>query len=131
MLPELPSWLPDFAWLLLRAMLAVIFFSSGSSHVAQPKERGKQIDLSAPFTLLLGSVEILAALSVAFGILPRAGALLLMLVMAGAMYMKIVRWNTGFYEEKGYGWHYDLLLFAGAFTVFASGGGNWTLLGEP
>jgi putative oxidoreductase len=122
------TFLTGFALLLLRIIIAVVFFSSGKSHVQKPEERGKSIGMSPTATTVLGLAEIIGAISIAFGIFAQIGALLLMGAMAGALYKKIFVWKTGFYEDKGYGWHYDLLLLLGAFVIFATNGGSLTLI---
>lgn len=116
-------FLVPYALLFLRIIIAVIFFSSGKSHVQQPVERGKSIGMSPDVTKVLGIMEIVAALSIAFGIFTQIGALILMIVMAGAIQKKVFVWNTKFYEDKGYGWHYDLLLLLGLLVIFATDGG--------
>ncbi|PKA83090.1 putative oxidoreductase [Ulvibacter sp. MAR_2010_11] len=116
-------FLAPYALLLLRIIIAIIFFSSGKSHMQNPEERGKSIGMSPAATTVLGAVELIAAISIAFGLAAQIGAAIIMMVMLGAMQKKIMVWKTGFYEEKGYGWHYDLLLFAGAFVILVTGGG--------
>jgi putative oxidoreductase len=118
------AFLAGFALLFLRIIIAIVFFSSGKSHVQKPKERGESIGMSPTATTILGISEIVGAISIAFGIFTQIGALLIMGAMLGAMYKKIFVWKTGFYEEKGYGWHYDLLLFLGAFVIFTTHGGS-------
>lgn len=115
--------LVPYALLLLRIIIAVIFFSSGKSHTQQPAERGKSIGLSTEMTKILGIVEIIAAISIAIGIFTQIGALILMIVMVVAIQKKVFVWNTKFYEDKGYGWHYDLLLLLGLLVIFATDGG--------
>jgi putative oxidoreductase len=113
--------------LLLRIIIAIIFFSSGKSHAQHPVERAKSIGMSPSATKVLGIVEIIASLSIALGIYTQVGALLIIFVMLGAMQKKIFVWHTGFYEEKGYGWHYDLLLLIGALVILATNGGMYVL----
>jgi putative oxidoreductase len=84
--------------------------------------------MSPSATKVLGIVEIIAALSIALGIYAQVGALLIIIVMLGAMQKKIFVWHTGFYEEKGYGWHYDLLLMIGALVILATNGGMYILI---
>ncbi|SRX52670.1 DoxX family protein [Aequorivita sp. CIP111184] len=121
------AFLTGFALLLLRIIIAIVFFSSGKSHVQKPKERGESIGMSPTATTILGLAEIVGAVSIAFGVFTQIGALLIMGAMSGALYKKIFVWKTGFYEDKGYGWHYDLLLFLGAFVIFATHGGSLIL----
>ncbi len=117
------AFLAGIALLLLRIIIAIVFFSSGKSHVQDPVKRGESIGMSPTATTILGIAEIVGAISIAFGIFTQIGALLLMFTMFGALYKKIFVWNTKFYEEKGYGWHYDLLLLLGLFVIFATHGG--------
>ncbi|SRX72482.1 DoxX family protein [Aequorivita antarctica] len=122
------AFLKGFSLLLFRVIIAIVFFSSGKSHVQKPKERGESIGMSPTATTVLGLAEIVGAISIAFGIFTQIGALLIMGAMLGAIYKKIFVWKTGFYEDKGYGWHYDLLLFLGAFVIFATHGGRLILI---
>src|ERR1700731_4837069 len=46
---------------------------------------------------------------VMFGVLTQLAACGLILIMLGAIQKKIFVWHTGFWGEKGYGWHYDLM----------------------
>ena len=116
------------ALFLLRLMIAVVFASSGWSHVRHPAERGKRIGMSPRFTRFLGAVEIAGALGVAFGILTQLAAIGLILVMLGAIQKKIFVWKTGFWGERGTnGWHYDLMLVVMNLVVIVTGGGGWVL----
>lgn len=119
--------LTSYALLALRLITAIVFFSSGRSHVEKPEERGKQIGMSPGITRFLGIMEIIAAISIAFGMLTQVGALIIMVVMLGAMQRKIFEWKTGFYADKGYGWHYDLTYFIAAAVIFSTGGGRFVL----
>jgi putative oxidoreductase len=121
------TFLIGFSLLLLRLVMAIIFFSSGKSHFQNPEERGESIGMSPGITRVLGVAEIIAAVSIALGIFAQVGAALIILTMLGALYMKIFVWKTGFYEDKGYGWHYDLLLLAGALIIFGTAGGYLVL----
>ncbi len=113
--------------LLLRWIIAVIFFSSGQGHLQDPVGRGKSIGMSPAFTRILGILELVAAVSIALGIFLQWGAAIIILTMLGAIYKKIFVWHTGFYAKEGYGWHYDLLLLAGALVVLATSGGAYVL----
>jgi len=113
----------DYALLALRIIVAIVFFSSGKGHIQNPKERGESIGMPPTFTLFLGIAEVIGAISVAGGIYIQIGAALLICTMLGAIYKKIFVWKTGFYAEKGYGWHYDLILLA-ANLVFISNPGD-------
>jgi putative oxidoreductase len=119
--------LSDIALLLLRVMIAAIFATSGWAHATKPKERGESIEMSPGFTQLLGIVELLGAASVALGLFPEAGALLLMAVMVGAIHKKIFAWKTGFWGKDGQGWYYDLLYLVCNLVILTTGGGALTI----
>lgn len=121
-------FLAPYALLGLRIITAIVFFSSGKSHAQKPEERGKQIGMSPGATRFLGIMEVLAALSIALGIYAQAGALIIMLVMLGAIHRKIFIWKTGFYADEGYGWHYDLTWFVAASVILTTAGGSLVLL---
>lgn len=117
----------DVALLLMRLMVALIFGTSGWSHVSDPVERSKSIGMSKGVTIFLGVAEIAGALGVAFGVLTAWAALGLSLVMLGAIYKKAFEWKTGFWGKGSQGWHYDLMLILMNLVIAASRGGRFTL----
>ncbi len=127
LIPSSPLFL-DWGLLLLRVVAASVFFTSGLGHVKAPQERARSLGLPVGFTIFLGWAEMLGGLGIAFGVLTQWAALGLILVMAGAIYMKAVRWKTGFWGEKNSGWHYDLLFVAMCIVILLSDGGHLTLM---
>lgn len=123
MIVPVPSVVTDVALLLLRLLIAALFGSSGWSHLTKPEERGESIGLSPAMTLAVGAAEVAGALSVALGLFPQLGALLLMGVMVGAIQKKAFVWKTGFWGDEGNGWYYDLLYLVCNLVIFATGGG--------
>ncbi|MGJ8591731.1 MAG: DoxX family protein [Aquaticitalea sp.] len=121
------TFLSSTALLLLRIIVGAVFFSSGKSHATNPEKRGESIGMPASAAMVLGIVEMLAAVSIILGIFTQVGAILIMMVMLGAIYKKIFEWKTGFYAEKGFGWHYDLLFFVAAFVILTTNGGMYTI----
>jgi putative oxidoreductase len=126
MILDLTSWIP-ISLLLLRIIVAIVFFSSGKSHAMNPVQRGKSIGLPPSMTRFLGIAEIIAAISIAFGIFPQIGAFIIFSIMLGAIQKKIFVWKTGFYEDKGYGWHYDLIFLIAALVIIATNGGQYII----
>ena len=115
--------------LILRLMIAAIFFTSGWNHAKDPAGRAQSIGMSKSFTLFLGMAEIAGSLGVAFGVLPQLAALGLILVMLGAIQKKTLVWHTGFWGKNASGWHYDLMLVVMNLVVIATDGGGWVLFG--
>lgn len=122
------TFLSSAALLLLRVVIAIIFFSSGKSHIRDPQGRGESIGMPPAVTAVLGAAEMMAAVSLGLGIYIQVGAAIVIFVMLGAIYKKMIVWKTGFYAEKGFGWHYDLLLLAGCLVIFATHGGEYIVL---
>lgn len=128
MFPELTRF-TDLALLLLRLMVALVFGSSGWSHLTHAEERSKSIGMSKGFTLFLGAAELAGSVGVAFGVLPQVAALGLILVMLGAVQKKIFVWHTGFWGKHGTdGWHYDLMLIIMNVVIIATGGGKFGIM---
>lgn len=125
--PELTNFV-DFSLLLLRIVVAVVFITSGWSHFTQPAERSKSIEMSVQFTFLLGLGEFLGGISVLLGIYIQLSSILLILIMLGAIGMKIFRWKIGFNSSNPIGWHYDLLFLSANAVFLCTGGGNYVLL---
>jgi putative oxidoreductase len=128
--PVFPQVLPfsDVALLCLRLIVAAVFFTSGYRHVKDPVGRGASVGLSPGLSLLLGWVEMAAAAGVALGVLTQVAALGLMVVMLGAIQKKVFVWNTGFWGEQTYGWHYDLTFLIANLVILTTGGGDLVLL---
>jgi putative oxidoreductase len=118
----------DVALLCLRLMVAVVFFESGRRHASDPVGRAASIGLSPGVTRVLGWAEMAAALGVALGVFTQVAALILMLVMLGAIQKKIFVWHIGFWGENTYGWHYDVTFLVANLVILTTGGGRLVLL---
>ena len=64
----------------------------------------------------------------AFGVLTQLAAIGLILLMFGAIQKKIFVWHIGFWGEKTYGWHYDLMLVLMNLVIIVTNGGRWVLM---
>lgn len=126
MFPQLAQF-QDLGLLLLRLMVAAVFLSGGWSHVTKSDERSKSIGMSKGFTIFLGTAEIAGGLGIAAGVLTQLAAIGLILIMLGAIEKKIFVWKIGFWGEKTYGWHYELMLVIMCLVILFSDGGRWVL----
>ena len=129
-MPSIPA-ATHFAGLslfLLRLMVALVFGTSGYSHLKSPRQRAESIGMSLGFTIFLGAAEVAGALGLAFGVLTQWAALGLILVAIGAIYKKIFVWKTGFWGDKASGWHYDLIFVVMNFAILCTGGGHIALM---
>ncbi len=127
MFPQLLKF-ADCGLLLLRIMVGIVFVNSGWNHLKNPEERSKSIGMSKGFTIFLGPAELAGGLGVTFGVLTQLAAMGLILLMLGAILKKIFVWHTGFWGQKTYGWHYDLILVVMNLVIMFTGGGRYVLL---
>jgi putative oxidoreductase len=127
MFPSLTQF-TDFGLLVLRLMVALAFITSGWSHVTKSDERSKSIGKSKGFTILLGLGEIAGSLGITFGVLTQLAALGLILIMLGAIQKKIFVWHIGFWGDKIYGWHYEMLFVVMNLVILFTDGGRWVLM---
>src|SRR6266853_424352 len=127
--PELTRF-ADYGFLLLRLMVALVFVTSGWSHVKDPVARSKDLGMSKGFTVFLGAAELLGGMGVAFGVLTQLAALGLILIMLGAIQRKIAVWHTGFWGKHLDGWHYDLMLIVVNLVIILTNGGKYSLWPE-
>ncbi len=126
MFPQLLKF-ADCGLLLLRIMVGIVFVNSGWNHLKNPEERSKSIGMSKGFTIFLGAAELAGGLGVTFGVLTQLAAMGLILLMLGAILKKIFVWHTGFWGQKTYGWHYDLILVVMNLVIMFTGGGRYVL----
>ena len=127
MIPQLFRF-ADFGLLLLRLMIAIVFITSGWSHVTKSDERSKSIGMSKGFTMFLGMAEIAGSVGIVFGVFQQLAAIGLILIMLGAIYEKIFVWRTGFWGEKNSGWHYDLTFVIMCLVVLFTNGGRYVVM---
>ena len=127
MFPQLARF-TDLGLLLMRLMVGLVFVTSGYSHLKNPTERAKSIGMSMGFTIFLGAAEVAGGLGVAFGVLTPLAAFGLILIMLGAIEKKIFAWHTGFWGEKGSGWHYDLMFVLMNLVIAFTNGGAYVLM---
>ena len=127
MFPALGN-LTDASLLLLRLMAGIVFITSGWSHLSNPSQRSKDIEMSKGFTAFLGAAELAGGLGVTFGILTQLAAIGLILVMLGAIQKKVFVWRTGFWGPSGTnGWSYETMLIVMNLVILTTGGGNLSI----
>jgi len=127
MFPQLARF-TDLGILLLRLMVALVFVTSGYNHLKDLEARAKSIEMSKDLAIFLGIAEVAGGLGVAVGVLTQLAAFGLILIMLGAIQKKIFVWHTGFWGEKTYGWHYDLMFVLINLVIAFTNGGNYALM---
>src|SRR5437667_12564074 len=85
----------DVGLLLLRLMVAVVFFDSGWNHLKNPVERSKSIGASPRFTMFLGTAEVAGSIGIALGVFTQLAASGRILIMLRSIQKKIFVWKVG------------------------------------
>lgn len=78
----------SIALLGLRIIVALVFLYNGWQHIIKPQDESAALGGSSSAVVILGLVEIIGALSVAFGLWIQIGAVLLILAMLGRYLQK-------------------------------------------
>lgn len=114
----------DVGLLLLRIAVALIFLYHGVPKLMKPKMVSAMLGLPTGFVIPLGIVEVLSALGIVFGVYMQLSALLLSLVMIGAIWMKITKWKVPFGAMDKMGWEFDFILLFANIAIILTGGGS-------
>lgn len=114
----------DPVLLALRVWLAILFGSSGWSHLTRPRERGESIGMPPSATAALGAVELTGAGLLAIGLWDQLTAAALVVVMLGAIHRKAFVWKTGFWGGDSQGWYYEILYVICLLVIVTTGGGS-------
>lgn len=114
----------DVGLLLLRITIAIIFIYHGLPKLSKTKAMSAMMGMPAPMIFMLGMVEILASLGIALGVFTQVSALLLAIVMVGAIGMKSMKWGVPFAAMDKTGWEFDLILLFASIAILLGGGGS-------
>ena len=103
----------DLGMFLLRLAIATIFI-----YHAIPKFKMRN------WMLGVGIAESIAAIMVVTGLWIQVGALILAIIMLGAIYHKMFKWNIPFFSQSNTGWEYDFILLFASLAILLTGGGS-------
>ena len=102
--------------LVLRLAVAVIFIYHALPKLKNAKGMAQMMGVSAVMVFILGAVEFLSAVGLIIGFYTQLSALLLAIVMLGAILMKTMKWGAPFSAMDKTGWEFDLILLAANFA---------------
>ena len=117
----------NYGFLILRLAIAVIFIYHAIPKLKNPQGMAGAIGWRPWKVKLLGLVEFFPALALILGIYIQFAALLLAVVMIGALYFKISKWQVPFSAQDKMGWEFDLILLAANIMIILSGAGAFKL----
>lgn len=113
----------DFAFLILRLAIAAIFIYHALPKLKNASGMAQMVGMPTGMIFMLGSVEFLSSIGMILGVYIQFAALLLAIVMVGAIYFKIAKWHVPFGAMDKTGWEFDLILLAVNIFLFVNGGG--------
>ena len=108
---------------MLRLAVAGIFIYHALPKLKNAKAMAQGMGAPTGMILLLGAVEFLSSLGLIFGVYAQLSALLLGVVMLGAIKMKTIKWHVPFMGMTNTGWEFDLILLAANIAILLTGGG--------
>lgn len=114
----------DTGLFLLRLAVAIVFLAHGFPKLLKSKEMSLGMGMPAMMIFLLGVVEIVSSLGLVSGFYTQLSALLLALVMLGALMMKVTKWGVPFAARDKTGWEFDFILLVSNLAIFLTGGGR-------
>jgi len=119
----------DFGLLFLRLVVGAIFIAHGLQKLAMwNMAPNAQMGAGALLLMkLLSIIEPLAGAALILGIWVNLAALVLALIMLGAILMKIFVFKVSFIALQATGWELDLALLAANLVLFLGGGGKLVL----
>ncbi len=109
---------------ILRLAVAAIFIFHSLPKLKNAKGMAQAIGTSANMIIILGLVEFLSSVGLILGFYTQLAALLLAIVMVGAIWFKSMKWKIPFAAMDKTGWEFDLILLAANIAILFGGGGT-------
>lgn len=113
----------DIALLLLRVGLFVIFLVHALPKIRKTEEMAAGMGAPKSAVLTLGIAELVASVLMLFGFSTGIAAIIITIVMLGAIFMKAFKWGVGFKESAKVGWEFDFILLIAAISILLMGPG--------
>ena len=111
---------------LVRVMLGLVFLYHGKGKLKKTKEMAKIMGMSAGMVSMLGFIEMAAGALLVVGLLTQLSALVITVIMLGAVYFKKFKRGKGSFKDL----EFDLLLLVSSILILTNGAGMWALDGR-
>ena len=119
--------LQSWGLLVLRVFLGIIFIYHGMPKLMMSGKMAKGMGWSSGSVIILGLVELLSGLALVLGLYIEIASLLVAVVMLGALFHKMFKWNIPFSAMDKMGWEFDLILLGAAIALLFVGAGLYSL----
>jgi len=118
----------DWGLLVLRVFLGLIFVYHGwpkfTMGMKAAGKMAKGIGIPAGLFLLIGLGEFLFGIAAILGVWTQIAGIYFAILILGALYLKLSKWNAPFSSMKGTGWEFDLLILGAALVLLFNGAGG-------
>ncbi|MGH2657057.1 MAG: DoxX family protein [Actinomycetota bacterium] len=120
----------EWGLLALRIAVGVIFIVhglpkiTGARGMAAMMGGGEAKPVLVGMFTIQGLVETGGGALLILGVLTQLVALAFMIIMIGAVYLKITQWKSGFMAQQTTGWEFDFVLLAANLLLFFTGPGE-------
>jgi len=120
----------DVGLYILRLAVGLIFIFHSVPKLKDAKGMAQMMGMAkaAPMIMLLGLVESLSGFALVLGLYTQLAALLLGIVMIGAIIIKTTKWKVPFTAMDKTGWEFDFALLAANVAILLTGGGSIAIL---
>ena len=120
----------EWGLLALRLAIGAIFMvhgwpkMTGARGMAAAMGGGEAKPVMVGMFTLQGIVELGGGILMILGVITQLVALAFIVIMIGAIYLKITKFKSGFMAQQTTGWEFDLVLLAGNILLFLTGPGE-------
>ncbi len=121
--------LEDMGLFVLRIFMGFIFMYHGLPKLKSGKQMAAGMGKPhwGAFLIFLGVAETFGGLATIAGFLTQFANLGFILVMLGAIYLKVAAWKVPFSAHDKLGWEFDFVILGAAIALVLLGAGNFSV----
>ena len=116
----------DISMFIMRLLVGGLFAYSGWKKLHNLKGFSRENDLPLAIGTIAVLFELIGGLGLLLGVLTQVAAIMIMLIMLGAMHKHIFKWKSPYWAQDK-GWEYDLMWFVMCLVILTNGGGSIAL----
>ncbi|HYC79680.1 MAG TPA: DoxX family protein [Candidatus Binatia bacterium] len=107
----------EYGYWALQVAVGLIFLIHGFAKVKAPGQIASAYGAPSVVGLFHGLVEVAGGVMLILNWYVQFAALILGIIMLGAIYFKVVKWHVPFMAQTATGWEFDLLILAACVAI--------------